>query len=93
VSLRSLVRSLIPPATFDTVAQISHVECGLLVTIISSHWHVQGWFFAALVVYTAIKEFWWDPNHEAPDVRGNSLKDFLFQIGGGVAGLILTWLW
>jgi hypothetical protein len=43
----------------------------------------------ALVVYAALKEFWWDPSYELPkQTTKDNVGDFL----GYVAGLLLAWL-
>lgn len=77
--------------TFDTVAQFSHFGWGALVVfapraLFAGHAYL---YAAGLwVLYSAVKEFLWDAAHETPAVRGSSLKDFLFAVGGSAAALL-----
>src|SRR4051812_19309612 len=80
---------------FDKVAQLSHFAWGALVILVE---YTLGlslvailWTLPVGVAMAAWKEFYWDYAYESVEVRGSSLKDFLFYcLGMGFAmGLIL----
>jgi hypothetical protein len=84
---------MIDPKEFNFVSQISHFVGGMCV-VFGTACLIPGYaylFFASLwVVYAGIKEFWYDYHYESTEVRGSSLEDFLYQVGGaGLAILLL----
>lgn len=85
---------MINPKTFDEVSQISHVGWGCLAITLPYALGLPLDDTLSLVpVFLGIaawKEFYWDLNHEDPDVRGSSLRDFLFYcVGIFSAGFLL----
>lgn len=90
---------MIPASTFDTVAQLSHFGWGALIVTapLAAGMPLRNllWVLAGFLALTAWKEFWFDFHHETPDVRGSSLKDFVFyQLGASFGvGLVLFAHW
>lgn len=46
--------------------------------------------FLLVVIWGAIKEFWYDERYETVEVRGSNLRDFLGYLLGGLTGLIIV---
>lgn len=46
------------------------------------------WFGGALLVYAAIKEFWYDQNYEITEIRGSNLRDWVGYVLGWMAALL-----
>lgn len=80
--------------TLDTVAQLSHSAWGALVWLVPFYrlggvvWAVV--FAAVWAACCAWKEFVYDESDEIPEVRGSSLKDFLFAMLGTAAAAVVT---
>lgn len=86
---------MIDDKEFNFVAQLSHVQFGLVTIFASYIWLPTHWYLFTLglvVVYSAIKEFWYDEKYETTEVRGSSLEDFLFQAGGAIAASLLLFI-
>ena len=50
------------------------------------------WLNYSILIYiglTAFKEFYYDNRYEIPEIRGSSLKDFIFYQVGWISGLFL----
>lgn len=78
---------MIPPETFNTVAQMSHLFFGAFVTLI---WR-NPWFVIGLLILTTLKEFWYDFKYEIAAVRGSSLEDLLFYWAGIGLGIVIAY--
>lgn len=72
--------------SFDTVSQSAHFFSAAFVVHV---FHGNPWAIAAVVVACAVKEFWYDYKYESAEVRGSSLKDFVFYMIGAAAGWLL----
>ena len=87
--------TLIPPKTFNAVAQAGHFQAGCLAVfapVALTHGLRWGFIGALLVVlFAAVKEFWWDHRYEVVAVRGSDLEDFLFYAIGPGPCLLLCW--
>jgi len=89
---------MIDPKVFDQVAQLSHVGWAMLVIMTP---YALGCSLADTLSILPIwiglaawKEFYWDSQHEAPDVRGSGLRDFLFYcLGLTIASIALLLRW
>ena len=72
--------------SFDTVSQSAHFFSGAFVIhVFHGNWKI----IVIAVILAAIKEFWYDYHYESAEVRGSSLKDFVFYCLGIAAGAIL----
>jgi VanZ family protein len=77
---------------FDFVAQNAHLCFGALMVFVPTYIFGPGalWYAMALfLVYALVKEFWYDERYETVEVRGSSLKDFLFYMLGAALGLVV----
>ncbi len=74
---------MIPPVTFNRVAQAGHFAGGLAV-VWGLHilWHAGLLGLIGVIAFAAVKEFWWDYRYESPEVRGSSVTDFVFWTVG-----------
>lgn len=81
---------MIPPKTFNTVAQSAHFFSGLAVVLVCARLRVS-WpvTVGAWTAFTLAKEFWFDFRYETPEVRGSSLLDAVVSLLGAGAGLAL----
>lgn len=71
--------------TFDTVAQSAHVWFGGWIVYTFALW-TSAWIGAAAVLlFAAVKEFWYDEKYESVYVRGSGWRDFAFYALGAVA--------
>lgn len=78
---------IIEPKEFDKVAQLSHFAWGAMVVFLAA---IAGHPIPSLpfyvgglwIVYSAVKEFWYDEKYETPIVRGNSMLDFVVASAG-----------
>ena len=46
--------------------------------------------FLLLLIYSLVKELWYDVNYETPAEAGQAWVDILTYLGGGVLGLLLS---
>jgi len=78
--------------TFDRVSQSSHWLGGAFALIGSVYLFGEDCkIFAGVIilVLAAVKEFWYDYKFETSEVRGSSLKDFLFYVLGVATGFAM----
>jgi len=72
---------------FDFVSQNAHWLTGYAIVPTLYMFDRIEWvwyFILSYVVLTTVKEIW-DDYHQAPDIRGSSLKDwFFYQLGWGL---------
>jgi hypothetical protein len=85
----------ISPKVFNDVAQSGHFLAGCLaifapVVLLGGWWRFPG--AAAIVLFAAGKEFWYDARYETAEVRGSDLEDFSFYIAGALISLALYWM-
>ena len=87
--------TLIPPKTFNAVAQAGHFQAGCLAVFAPvALTHGLRWGFIGaivIVLFAAVKEFWFDHRFEDVAVRGSDLEDFLFYTLGPFVSLPLCW--
>ena len=78
---------------FNFLAQINHVLLGIIIPTLtftittllhSPDSNVYLYLTGLLVVYSAVKEYYFDQKYEDPDVRGSNTQDFLMQAGTGI---------
>lgn len=77
---------------YDEIGQTAHTLAGILVVLGPNALFGSRFMWAwvlALIIFAAVKEFWYDQNYETSDERGNNGKDFGFYILGLAIGLIL----
>lgn len=80
---------MIDSKTFDTVSQMAHIFFAGFVVFTAQHFGV-GWYgIVGLVVFAAIKEFWYDYRYESLAVRGSSVRDFFFYLVGIVLAVLV----
>jgi len=79
---------MIDDKEFNLVSQSAHAFSGAFIGLLGMVLH-QWWIPAGFVVYSAVKEFWYDAKYETPEVRGSSLEDFLVSTGGAGIGVIV----
>ena len=80
-------------STFDTVSQSAHFWFGGWVIFLSSLIGYMWAGFTTLLIFSAIKEFWYDYKYETAVVRGSSERDFLYyMLGGVITAIIVTTL-
>lgn len=89
--------STIDPKKFDQISQLSHFFFGLAMVfgtkvLTSPASNAYLWMCGLVVVYTAIKEGWYDFHYEDADTRGSSWEDFLYQAGAAVIAVLLILL-
>ena len=87
-----MIKTAISDAEFDFVSQNAHALGGALAVLgpaaLLGEWYAVGG--AVLVmVFAAVKEFWYDEHYETAEVRGSSLRDFTFYGVGAVTALLL----
>lgn len=78
--------------SFNEVAQASHVFIAAWAVATSQLiWHGNAKFWASLgvMLFAAVKEFWYDHTYESPETRGSDLEDFLFYALGVAAELLI----
>ena len=79
--------------SFNEVAQASHFFiAGWAIATSQAIWHGRAkfWASAGVLLFAAVKEFWYDHTYETPATRGSDLEDFLFYaLGAGAELLIL----
>ena len=82
---------VIPYALADSWSQNFHVCGGISAVLVACMFGTYGVLvgYGILLVFAAIKEFWYDFNYETALVRGSSLEDFMHYELGGVLGVIL----
>jgi hypothetical protein len=76
----------------DVLAQIGHVLGGYAV-VITAAMFTQAWpgWALAMIVYAAIKEFWYDANYEIPKQSWqDNLTDFSMYCAGVGLGLFVS---
>lgn len=77
---------------YDQIGQVAHTLAGILVVLGPNALFGSRFMWAwvlALIIFAAVKEFWYDVNYESSDERGNGWEDFGFYIIGEVIGLVL----
>ena len=78
---------------FNTVSQLSHVGWGIMIMLlfntIGKNIGIDIIGLGLWILYTGIKEFWYDEKYEIPVVRGSSSLDFCMQVGGAIVGMII----
>jgi hypothetical protein len=79
----------IDDATFNLVSQSAHFFSGLAVILVGGLFGFQLETFALWIVFTAAKEFWWDPRYETTEIQGDAWLDTCVSLGGGAVGLAL----
>lgn len=75
--------------------QIGHFLGGYAAVLTLFVCHVQHWLLISIMgvtLWASVKEFYWDPRHEDPEVRGSDLEDFIFYIVGLIVGVGLCGL-
>lgn len=87
---------------FNVVSQLSHFAWGVMVMLLanlfSSHLSVYDRMsmnfivLIAWILYTGIKEFWYDEKYEIPVVRGSSTLDFWVQSGSAIVAMGLIYI-
>ena len=90
-----MTSSDISPDMFNFVSQQAHWLSTAWITLIGLYFFGPGSFWytiPVLVVYAAIKEFWYDQQYENAATRGSNLEDFSFYLLGIVITLICWWL-
>jgi len=83
---------MIDPRDYDSVAQNAHMLFGALMVFLPTYifgpdalWYGMALFFA----FAMVKEFWYDEKYETEEVRGSSIKDFIFYMIGAILGLLV----
>jgi len=92
IYVKGLFRNDSLTLSFNEVAQASHFFIAAWAVATSEAiWHGKARLWAALgvVVFAAVKEFWYDHTYEAPATRGSDLEDFLFYALGVAAELLI----
>ena len=79
---------------FNTVSQLSHVGWGIMIMLlfntIGKNIGIDIIGLGLWILYTGIKEFYYDEKYEIPVVRGSSTLDFCMQVGGAIVGLAIS---
>lgn len=78
--------------SLNEVSQIAHALAGALAVLGVQALFGPRWVWlaaAAMTLFAAIKEFWFDVDFENAQTAGNGLEDFLFYQAGIAAALIL----
>jgi hypothetical protein len=83
--------------TYDNLAQAAHALAGYGIVLTAARYGYIPLVVVSvlLIIYAAVKEFWFDLAYERPDVSGGLLggwKDFSFYMVGLIAGLVVLWL-
>lgn len=79
--------SVLSDPSLENVGQSAHVFfAAFLVLAFHGNWYAVG----AMVVFAAVKEFWYDENYETADVRGSNLRDFAYYMLGIALGKIVS---
>ena len=81
--------------SLNTVSQFAHFGVAYSITLsllIIFGFSMLWWFLPVAIGLAAWKEFWYDYRYETPDVRGSSLEDFLFYVGGVGAAVVFLWI-
>lgn len=92
IYLKGLFRNDSLTLTFNEVAQASHFFIGAWAVATSQAiWRGDAKFWASLgvLLFAAVKEFWYDHTYESPETRGSDLEDFLFYVFGVAAELVI----
>jgi hypothetical protein len=84
---------------FDFLSQLNHILFGMVVIWGKIALHGPGhiwWVAGGIVMYAALKEFWYDHVYEDPETRGSDLRDFLYYVLGTAVALggyyLLHWI-
>jgi hypothetical protein len=92
IYLKGLFRNDALTLTFNEVAQASHFFIAAWAIATAQdvwHGHAKYWATAGVVVFAAVKEFWYDHTYESPQTRGSDLEDFLFYALGSTVELLI----
>lgn len=92
IYVKGLFRNDALTLSFNEVAQASHFFIAAwAVGTSQAIWRGNAKFWACLgiVLFAAIKEFWYDHTYESPETRGSDLEDFLFYVLGAAAQLVI----
>lgn len=82
---------MISDSDFNRVSQSAHLLAGALavcatVAIFGASYK---WYGAGgIIIFAAIKEFWYDYKYETPEIRGSSSEDFAFYCIGVIISLL-----
>jgi hypothetical protein len=83
---------VISPLDYNVSSQFAHFfTAAFLVSQLGRIGH--GTLFDAafgMLVFAAVKEFWYDYKYETPDVRGSSLLDFSMYCAGTLVAVGLS---
>jgi hypothetical protein len=82
----------ISPAFFNFISQVAHCATTYAITFtIYAKWGFHGWLIGAIgvLLYAAVKEFWYDAKYENAATRGSDLEDFSFLVAGPLLALVI----
>jgi hypothetical protein len=91
IYIKGLFRNDSLTLSFNEVAQASHVFIAAWAVATSQLiWRGNAKYWASLgvLLFAAVKEFWYDHTYETPQTRGSDLEDFLFYALGTGAELL-----
>jgi hypothetical protein len=92
IYIKGLFRNDSLTLTFNEVAQAAHFFIGAWAVATSQAiWRGNAKFWASLgvLLFAAVKEFWYDHTYESPATRGSDLEDFLFYVFGVAVELLI----
>lgn len=78
------VIGLISNVSFDEVSQFAHFFTSYAIVLTACLWGTRPGLIigAGMVLFAALKEFWFDAKYEDVETRGSSPRDFAFYASG-----------